>query len=133
MVKAQGGDAKKLEKLEEVHQARYIIEVNSPRSGFVKYIDTELIGMLGVELGAGRKRLEDKIDPAVGFQILKKIGDYTKTGEPLLLIYANDKAKGEEIRDKIRCAYTISNTRQKAPDTIFYIVNEKGRTRWEEE
>lgn len=132
MVEAQGGDAKKLEKLEEIHRARYIIEANSPKSGFVEDIDTELIGMFAVELGAGRKRLDDKIDPAVGFEILKKIGDYTKTGEPLLLIYANDKAKGEKIREKITYAYTISSIRQKTADTIFYIINEKGRTRWEQ-
>jgi thymidine phosphorylase len=51
-----------------------------------------------VALGAGRAKKGDPIDHAVGFLILKKVGDEVREGEPLFEIHANDEEKLKEAR-----------------------------------
>ncbi len=64
------------------------IKVESPRSGFITEIETTEIGHAIAALGGGRVRIEDKIDPTVGFIAEKKIGDQIDKGELLGTVYA---------------------------------------------
>jgi thymidine phosphorylase len=53
-------------------------------------MDAETIGRASLLLGAGRQKVEDTIDFAVGFFGIKKIGESVTKEEPLLLIHARD-------------------------------------------
>ena len=44
-------------------------DVPAPAAGFVAAIDAEAIGLAAVALGAGRARVDDRIDPAVGIVV----------------------------------------------------------------
>lgn len=42
------------------------------------------------KLGAGRQFSDQKIDPAVGVQLLVKTGDYVKRNNPCIVLYHNE-------------------------------------------
>jgi pyrimidine-nucleoside phosphorylase len=62
-----------------------------------------------VALGAGRAKKGDPIDHAVGFLILKKVGDKVENGEPLFKIHANHEEKLGEARQAVLSAHGFSD------------------------
>jgi pyrimidine-nucleoside phosphorylase len=84
-------------------------KVESPRSGFVLKVETEEIGHAIAEAGGGRVRMEDKIDPAVGFMAEVKIGDELRAGDLMGLVYCGDADSGQRTADRIREAYVIED------------------------
>ncbi len=126
MIERQGGDKKVIDNYDLLPKAQFEILVKSPKSGYVRSVDTKKIGFSAVELGAGREKIGDKIDPAVGFLIKKKVGDYVKEDEVIAEIFANDKEKGEIAKEKILSAYEISRTKSKRLKKTLYLVDEKG-------
>ncbi|MFN2541862.1 MAG: thymidine phosphorylase [Chthoniobacterales bacterium] len=107
LVYAQDGDATALEKISEVHRAPVIQPLPANKGGRVKKMDAELIGRASVLLGAGRQRSDDKIDFAVGFSGIKKIGERVTRDEPLLFIHARDNASLELVRPMLEKAAAI--------------------------
>jgi pyrimidine-nucleoside phosphorylase/thymidine phosphorylase len=71
--------------------------VPAPAAGFVAAIDAEAIGLAAVALGAGRARVEDRVDPAVGVVVHRKLGDRVERGEPLCTVHEGDRS---EPRDR---------------------------------
>jgi thymidine phosphorylase len=64
----------------------------APRDGVVASIEPRRIGRAIIELGGGRRTIEDQVDPSVGFVIPAKPGDRVKAGEPLASVFARDTA-----------------------------------------
>jgi thymidine phosphorylase len=58
--------------------------------------------------GGGRIRMEDKIDPAVGFTAEVKLGDEVKAGDVLGILYVRENKKAHEALERIKQAYTIA-------------------------
>jgi pyrimidine-nucleoside phosphorylase len=109
LVQAQGGDTSYVDDITRFEQAKYIEAVKSPRSGFVSQVHARIVGEASVTLGAGRAKKGDPIDHAVGFLILKKVGDKVEAGEPLFKIHANDEAKLAVARTNVLSAYQFSD------------------------
>jgi thymidine phosphorylase len=107
LVYAQDGDATALEKMTEVHRAPVIEPLPAKSAGKIKKMDAELIGRASVHLGAGRQRADDKIDFAVGFSGIKKIGEKVARGEPLLTVHARGEASIESVRPLLEKAVSI--------------------------
>lgn len=108
IIAAQGGDPNVADDPSLLPQAQHRIEVPSESEGFVSAIDCAAIGRAASLLGAGRQRKEDRIDPAVGVVVLKKIGDRVGKHDPLAVIHANDLSAVPEASLAIREAYTLS-------------------------
>jgi len=87
-------------------------------TGFVKGIDNEKVGWACVELGGGRKVLEDRIDPEVGFYFYKKIGDAVKADEPLLKIYYNSEDRLESSIKLLNQAFSFSEEKVSPKELI---------------
>ncbi len=88
--KAQGGN------IDQLKVSATTQEVCSQQDGFLSHLDSEKVGVAGIELNAGRKLVTDPIDPTTGIEILKKSGEPIKSGEPLFRIYSNSNQKGLE-------------------------------------
>ena len=88
---------------------KFMKEVHAQKDGYVVSIDSKKIGEALVCLGGGRKKKEDKIDPAVGFEFNKKVGDKVREGETILKVLYNDKEKFEEAFEYIENAIYIDN------------------------
>lgn len=119
LIRLQGGNEKVIDDYSLLPKAKYQIEVKSSKSGYIAEIDTQRIGMLAIELGAGRKRIDDIIDPSVGFIINKKIGASVKTNDILASVLANDKGLAEEIANKLRDCYSFSKNKTREPKLVI--------------
>ncbi len=89
MVEYQGGDVKSVQEPEHYPVARYLETVVAEKSGVVTGFDTRQVGLAAVELGAGRLRKEDDVDPQAGIVLFKKIGDRVEKGEALCELHTN--------------------------------------------
>ncbi len=108
IVVAQGGDASVVDDPGRLPAARHAAEVQAERSGFVHRIDAEAVGVAALILGAGRERVDDAIDPAVGIELLAKRGDRVSKGQPVARIHYNADARLEESRRLLTRAYRYS-------------------------
>jgi len=121
MIEAQHGDPRVLDDLQRLPQARLTLPAVAERRGFVSGIDAQAVGLAAMALGAGRARKEDAIDPAVGIRLGRKVGEEVAAGEPLAVVLANDEARGEEARRRVRAAYRLADT-PPAPRPLIHTV-----------
>jgi pyrimidine-nucleoside phosphorylase len=119
LVAAQGGDVSYVDSPQKMENARFVETVPSPESGFLSQIHARIIGEAAVDLGAGRAKKGDPIDHAVGFEILRKVGDRVEKGQPLFVIHANDDAKLAQARQSVLAAHAFSPS-PVAPLPFFY-------------
>src|SRR5262249_35948699 len=87
MITALGGPHDLVEHPER-HLARAPIEqpVWPDFDGFVERIDARALGLIVVELGGGRRRVEDAIDSAVGLAAVRGVGDVVDRERPLAIV-----------------------------------------------
>ncbi len=108
IVAAQGGDARVVDDPGRLPQAATRVEVASPAAGVVEAIDAEALGLAAMALGAGRARVEDRVDPAVGLVLRKKVGDPVARGEPLLVVHRNPGGEPQpQVAARVLAAFTI--------------------------
>jgi pyrimidine-nucleoside phosphorylase/thymidine phosphorylase len=109
IVRAQGGDPAAIRDPARLPRAPHVRPVPAPRGGFVAAIDAEAIGLAAVALGAGRARVEDRVDPAVGILVLKKRGDPVAPGEPLCEVHHGVGGESpDRVVERIQAAYRIA-------------------------
>jgi pyrimidine-nucleoside phosphorylase len=109
-ITAQGGDARVCDSPADfLPLVKDPVKVESPRSGYIKTVDTTEIGHTIAAIGGGRIRIEDVIDPTVGFISERKIGDQVNRGDVLGLVYCADSANAEEATRRIGAAYQIGD------------------------
>jgi pyrimidine-nucleoside phosphorylase len=121
-VEAQGGDPRVLDDTALLPQAGKQRAITAGRAGFVNGIETDEIGRVVMDWGGGRRRLEDKIDYAVGLRLHAKIGDHVNVGDPLATAYYNDESKFEEMDARLRAAYRIEAVAQKSETLIKMVI-----------
>ncbi len=108
LIRLQGGDPAVIDDPRILPQANSRLDVNSTARGYIAEIACEQIGVAGVLLGGGREKKEDEIDPAVGIEVHKKLGDEVSVGEPLVTVHYNSEARLQEARMLLEQAFQIS-------------------------
>jgi len=119
MLKRQGGETGIIDDYSKLPQAKVQYQVQSARRGYLKEIQTEQIGWLAIEIGAGRKSKEDQIDPAAGFVIRKKIGERVQKGEVLAEIHCQYLKLAEKIGEQLKKCFVVSQSRSQRPKKIL--------------
>jgi pyrimidine-nucleoside phosphorylase len=92
MVEAQGGNPAVLEDPSVLPQAEEVEFYYSPKGGTVLRVEPRAIGRAVVEMGGGRTKAEDAVDPTVGFVITARPGQQVHASEPIASIFARDAA-----------------------------------------
>ena len=118
-VAAQGGDTGFIDGTSELNSAKFMIPAKAEKSGVLINCDTEKIGTACLTLGGGREQLTDEIDPAVGIEISKHLGEGIDKGGLLAIIYANDEKKAEAAKRLILDAYTIDSQDTYHPEKLI--------------
>ena len=121
LVSIQGGDVRFVDEPNRLPVAPLIKAYSAPRSGYLSWIDARIIGETSVDLGAGRAKKEDIIDPAVGIIVLHKVGDFVEAGQPLYSIHANSVEKLDYAAERVLNAHQWSNTTVQ-PLPLFYEI-----------
>jgi pyrimidine-nucleoside phosphorylase len=110
LVEAQGGDPHCVEDPSRLPQPKAKREVRAGRSGVLAVLDAERIGLAAVELGAGRARKEDPVDPAAGIILHKHLGDEVRAGDVLAELHAASDSRLDAGEERLRGAATIGDT-----------------------
>lgn len=121
-VENQGGDAGFIYNPALLPQAPVQVELPAWQSGYVAWIDAEVVGKAAVEIGAGRAVKGAPIDHAAGFVLHKKIGDQVRAGQPLATIHAAGEQAAQAVMPALAAAFRISDTPPAPPPTIIGVV-----------
>jgi thymidine phosphorylase len=110
MVAALSGDADVLEHPDRVLPAAPCVRPLLPsRAGTVRRIDGRRIGMTIVEMGGGRRRADDTIDPAVGLSAVLGLGERTGPDRPLALVHARSESQFLEAARAFDAAFEVGD------------------------
>ncbi len=92
------------------------IEVKAQKSGYIGVLDALKIGWLGVDIGVGRARAEDPVDPSTGFEFLVRTGDKVSKGDTIAMIYLN--RENSEIVSQVHDAVTFVEAAPKTSESL---------------
>ncbi len=97
------------------------VPIKAKTTGFITKINTTAIGKAVSEMGGGRIKIADKIDFAVGFECLKKLGEKIEVGETLGVIFCRNETQANLIGQKLSDAYQFSDEKTSEK---FHLIKE---------
>jgi pyrimidine-nucleoside phosphorylase len=119
-----------LEQTDRYPAPRFTEEILSTADGVVTRFETRRIGVLAAELGAGRLRSDDVIDPKAGIILLKKLGEPVRRGEPIARVMGDREASFQRVAgDLARCIHCGHPEGVPRP-TIGAVVDANGKRPW---
>ena len=126
MIADLGGDSSYIdpEKIALLCKTAYALPVYPAEGGYIAAMDTEKIGNAARLMGAGREKLTDTIDPAVGMLFHKRIGDYVTPDTALCTVYANDAEKGALAVKEVRSAVTMAKEKPEPQPLLIDMITE---------
>ena len=122
MVKAQGGNGDYIVNTDNFKKAGYTYSVLSETEGYIQGVNAEEYGLASLNLGAGRSKIEDKIDYTAGIILKKKTGDFVQKGEEIATLYANDEKLFERSKEIILNATEIGKEKPQPRPLIFATI-----------
>jgi len=102
--------------------------VDATADGYVESIDALEVGLVALELGAGRLRKEDKVDHAAGLVIQAPVGARVRAGEPLVVVHARSDELVAKVTDRLRQAWRLSDREVARPPHVLARVDKDGVT-----
>ena len=109
IIEVQGGDPRIVDDYGRMPHVADRHLVTASRAGFVTAVNAELVGRASVALGAGRDRVDDPVDPAVGIMVVAKPGDAVREGAPVLELHYRDRPRLEAAMRLTSQAITIGD------------------------
>jgi pyrimidine-nucleoside phosphorylase len=91
-VAANGGDPRALDDFRLLPGCARTEVVRAERGGYVRAIRSRALGVLAMDLGAGRRSLDDVLDLGVGIRVHVRVGQEVEPGQELLTLHCNDRA-----------------------------------------
>lgn len=124
LIEYQCGDSSFLDDYSELPQAKFKIEIKSDYEGFISFIDAEKIGLLSLDIGAGRIRKNDIIDYSAGIYIPLKLNDYVLKGDVIGIIYHSreDLNLNQVVKD-YKSAFTFKENKLKDISMVFSVIS----------
>lgn len=119
MVEAQGGDPRVVGDPGRLPRAAVETPVPAPRAGFVAGWDARALGEILVDLGGGRRKKEDAVDPSVGIRLVKKRRDKVAAGETVAVV--GTRAGDEGMAARVARALAIADA---SPDSAPLVIEE---------
>ncbi len=130
VVGRQGGDVSYIRDPGRFPKPAHTVEVKSPSDGAVYDFDTLRIGLLATELGAGRRKVDDVIDPKAGIVLRKKIGDTVRKGETIAYAFTDKHSLCESVTQELLSSIHIDEGVPARPRLILTYVDAGGESPW---
>jgi pyrimidine-nucleoside phosphorylase len=122
IVKEQKGDVDYIKDWKNYKRAKFSKKIISEKDGYVSEMNAFKFGLASIELGCGRKKIDDKIDYLAGIILNKKCGDKVKTGEVICELWAEDEEKIERAEKHINEGVIVSDKKPRERKLIIDIV-----------
>ncbi len=101
-------------------QPRRVVDVLAEGPGRLTAVDGEDLGRAAVEVGAGRRRLDEVIDYGGGIEVLVRLGDPIEPGQPLARVLLGERPVDEPaVIDKVREAFTLAHDAPEQPPLVY--------------
>ena len=126
IIEAQGGNPGVVDDPAVLPQARQCELFTAPRRGIVARVEPKAVGRGIVALGGGRGKMDDEVDPTVGFVISARPGDWVEAGEPLATIFAHDQNGVEVGRQALRAAILVADEAEPPLPLVSHRVSAAG-------
>ena len=110
MVKEQGGDCAVIDDTSRFDQPGATVDITAESSGFVQDVDAEAVGRIVLQLGGGRRKSDDVIDPAAGIDSLVQHGESVESGSVLMRLHAKSEALAEAMAESARAAVALGDS-----------------------
>jgi pyrimidine-nucleoside phosphorylase len=126
-VAAQGGDLSQVENTGLLPTAPIVEPLLSTKAGYVARVDAREIGFTVVDLGGGRTKKGDSVDPAVGVWLSPhaKIGAKVEAEQPLLWVHARSRESLRAALARLGRAYGFRDEPVESPPLIHHIIREE--------
>ncbi len=99
---------------------RRVVDVLAEGPGRLTAVDGEDLGRAAVEVGAGRRRLDEVIDYGGGIEVLVRLGDPIEPGQPLARVLLGERPVDEPaVIDKVREAFTLAHDAPEQPPLVY--------------
>ena len=128
MVAAQGGspsdfdtDASLLRSLGLLDTSLLSTEIFAESAGRISDIDALAVAHACLDLGSGRKKLNDTVDAQVGAILEVQKGDEVESGDPLIVIY-HRRTLPEGMSENLSSAFTIQSDEVDVQSRITDII-----------
>jgi pyrimidine-nucleoside phosphorylase len=122
LIAAQHGDPRVVREPDRLPRASVTGHVTAPRDGWVQTLDALAVGRLAVQLGAGRTRAEQAVDPAVGIVLHRKPGERVRRGELLADLHLRRRAELPAMRAVLAAAYGIGARRPARVPLVIDVI-----------
>lgn len=119
----QGANEAAISKQKNYWNPKVKFDVIAEKDGYFQFKDLKQIGYQLVEIGAGRKHKEDKLNYNSGIELYFKQNDFVKKNQKLFTVYNDSKIK-TEIIEKLKQSMIVTNKSTKT-DELFL-----GELRW---
>ena len=88
----------------------------------IAHLDAELIGRATMVLGAGRNRVEESVDPAVGAVVHARPGDPVRPGQPIVELHHRDDERLGAALELVSRACVIADEPPPARPLIMEVI-----------
>ena len=123
MISALGGSKSFLSTYEkELSHSMYAEDIHLGKQGWIKEIKTRDLGLFLIELGGGRKQVDDKINYHVGYDNVLGVGESVDSSTPVIKVYANSKDDFNKIKNLIINCFIISDQEVKETESIYEVI-----------
>jgi pyrimidine-nucleoside phosphorylase len=119
-VALNGGDTLALDDFSRLPQPGQVVEVRADRAGYVAAIDGRALGILAMDLGAGRRDRNDVLDLGVGIRVLTRVGQKVEKGDVLFEIFA--KAEVNVFSSFYQDTVTFSTSSKACDDWLLATI-----------
>lgn len=121
-ITTQGGNDEFVDNPEALGTAKYITEYKAQGSGYISFMNTEMIGKAAAALGAGREKTTDSVDHTAGIVLRKKTGDAVRSGDVIAVLYTNKEASEIEAARLLSEAITYSAEKPAEESLVYGII-----------
>ena len=108
LVALQGGDPAALGRGLELAPGREVLLAE--REGYLQWKDLRRVGRAVGQLGGGRLKLGDEVDPGVGLRLLADSGQLLRPGDPILEIQHRGGRGLDAARADLRASFELVET-----------------------
>jgi thymidine phosphorylase len=119
MVAELGGPSDFVERWRDrLPAAKVMVDVHPGETGVVAAIDARALGEAVVQLGGGRLKQDDRVDPAVGLGDIARLGQRVDPQTPLVRIHAATEEAARAVAADVRGAFTLAERDVEPPPII---------------
>ncbi|HMQ81197.1 MAG TPA: hypothetical protein PKD94_16645, partial [Ignavibacteria bacterium] len=123
LVKLQGGDIKFIKNTSLYPEAKFTEVIRSKDDGYVSKLDALTFGLAAVNLGCGRKTVEDKIDYSSAVLLDKKIGDKVNKDDIICRIYGETDVQVSSTKKMLQKGIKISKVKPEIKTRLIEVIN----------